>query len=177
MRHEWKNSHSRTVAIASFAFFYFLNPSSCFLSLFSFSFSIFSPSQRNHSKWPRREKKHSLSTRELLEAFGIERGAVRQEAVSLLFFELVVWWIYDNVYVPSRLLTSWPFTDWVLYFDMSYFDVFIDLLYKYTFYEFFLSNKFWIENYSVYNPLLYFNKYTTPITLHLSICNETLKSS
>lgn len=35
------------------------------------------------------------------------------------------------------------------------------------------SNKFWIENYSVYNPLLYFNKYTTPITLHLSICNET----
>lgn len=107
MRHESKNSYSRTVATASFAFFYFspLNP---FVSLplrafFFFFFSLFLSLYfffllKSHS-WPRREKEYSLSTRELLEAFGIgerdwkewegETEGIRDwlwGAVSLLFF-------------------------------------------------------------------------------------------
>lgn len=140
MRHESKNSYSRTVATASFAFFYF-SPLNLFVSLplraFFFFFSSLFLSLyfffllKSHS-WPRREKEYSLSTRELLEAFGSEKGIgrngrVRQkgleidcEAQFLCFssrFLLVVWWIYDNIYVPSvftySLLISEASTDWI----------------------------------------------------------------
>lgn len=140
MRHESKNSYSRTVATASFAFFYFspLNPFvslplraffffffSLFLSLYFFSFSkaIRDLDEKRSIHCPLANFSKLLGSEK-----GIGRnGRVRQkgleidcEAQFLCFssrFLLVVWWIYDNIYVPSvftySLLISEASTDWI----------------------------------------------------------------
>lgn len=137
MRHESKNSYSRTVATASFASFIF-HPS--FLSLFAHSFSSFPLSFFlsiffSFSKAIRDlDEKRSIHCplANFSKLLGSEKGIgkngrVRQkgleidcEAQFLCFssrFLLVVWWIYDNIYVPSvftySLLISEASTDWI----------------------------------------------------------------